>query len=121
MPGLGELETEIMKRLWRRGAPTTARELVNELGGERAIAYTTVMTVLDNLFKKNWLERELDGRAYRYQPLSSGEEYSAGLMAQALESSPDRVGAFMHFLHRLSPEEARALEDAYERWAGGKR
>lgn len=118
MPGLGDLEAELMKRLWRRSSPTTARELVDELGREREIAYTTVMTVLDNLFKKGWLDRELDGRAYRYRPLSSGEEYSAGLMAQALDASPDQVGAFMHFLDRLSPDEARALEQAYERWAG---
>src|SRR5919201_4995391 len=113
VPGLGDLEAEIMKRLWRRASPTTARELVDELGREREIAYTTVMTVLDNLFKKGWLERELDGRAYRYRPLSSAEEYSAGLMVQAVDASHERVGAFMHFLDRLSPDEARALEEAY--------
>ena len=68
---LGELETEIMRRLWRRASPTTVRELVDELQQEREIAYTTVMTVLDNLHKKGWLQRELDGRAYRYEPVSS--------------------------------------------------
>ena len=77
---LGELETEIMRRLWRRGRPTSVRELVDELRGDREIAYTTVMTVLDNLHKKGWLRRQLDGRAYRYEPVSSGDEYSAELM-----------------------------------------
>ena len=66
---LGELETEIMRRLWRRAKPTTVRELVDELQRDREIAYTTVMTVLDNLHKKGWLRRELDGRAYRYEPV----------------------------------------------------
>lgn len=111
--GLGELEAEIMTRLWRRASPATARELLEELQRERSIAYTTVMTVLDNLFKKGWLRRELEGRAYRYEPISSGEEYSAELMASALDASPDHVAAFVHFLERLPTEEVQALRDAY--------
>jgi predicted transcriptional regulator len=110
---LGELETEIMRRLWRRASPTTVRELVDELQEDRQIAYTTVMTVLDNLHKKGWLRRELDGRAYRYEPVSSGEQYSAELMRGALDTSPDHVAAFAHFLRQLGPEEVKALEDAY--------
>ena len=115
---LGELETEIMRRLWRRASPTTVRELVDELQQEREIAYTTVMTVLDNLHKKGWLQRELDGRAYRYEPVSSGHEYSAELMRGALDTSPDHVAAFAHFLKQLSPEEVSALEDAYRQQTG---
>ena len=115
---LGELETEIMRRLWRRGAPTTVRELVDELQQDREIAYTTVMTVLDNLFKKGWLRRELDGRAYRYESASSGEEYSAALMRGALDTSPDHVAAFAHFLRQLPADQVQALEDAYEQETG---
>jgi predicted transcriptional regulator len=115
---LGELETEIMRRLWQRATPTTVRELVDELQGDREIAYTTVMTVLDNLFKKGWLRRELDGRAYRYEPVSSGDEYSARLMRGALDSSPDHVAAFAHFLQQLPPEQVQALEEAYTQLTG---
>jgi predicted transcriptional regulator len=115
---LGELETEIMRRLWRRGTAATVRELVDELQQDREIAYTTVMTVLDNLRKKGWLRRELDGRAYRYEPVSSGDEYSAELMRDALDTSPDQVAAFAHFLKQLDPEEVQALEDAYRQQTG---
>jgi predicted transcriptional regulator len=115
---LGELETEIMRRLWRRATPTTVRELVDELQRDRQIAYTTVMTVLDNLHTKGWLRRELDGRAYRYEPVSSGDEYSAELMRGALDTSPDHVAAFAHFLKQLNPEEVNALEDAYRLHTG---
>jgi predicted transcriptional regulator len=114
---LGELETEIMRRLWRRAAPATVRELFEELQQDREIAYTTVMTVLDNLFKKGWLRREMEGRAYRYEPVSSGEEYSARLMRHALDSSPDHVAAFAHFLQQLPTEQVKALEDAYRQLA----
>ena len=115
---LGELETEVMRRLWRRATPTSVRELVDELQEDREIAYTTVMTVLDNLHKKGWLRRELDGRAYRYEPVSSGDEYSAELMRGALSTSPDHVAAFAHFLRQLTPEEVKALEDAYRLQTG---
>jgi predicted transcriptional regulator len=114
----GELESEIMKRLWRRASPTTVRELVDEVQREREIAYTTVMTVLDNLHKKGWVRRELQGRAYRYEPVSSGDEYSAELMRGALATSPDHVAAFAHFLKALSAEEVGALEDAYRQHTG---
>lgn len=107
-----------MRRLWRRGTPTTVRELVEELQQDREIAYTTVMTVLDNLFKKGWLRRELDGRAYQYEPASSGEEYTAQLMRGALDASPDHVAAFAHFLEQLPDEQVRALEDAYRQLTG---
>jgi predicted transcriptional regulator len=115
---LGELETEMMRRLWQRAAPATVRELVDELKQDRDIAYTTVMTVLDNLFKKGWLRRERVGRAYRYEPVSSGAQYSAELMRGALETSPDHAAAFAHFLRQLGPEEVQALEDAFQQATG---
>jgi predicted transcriptional regulator len=110
----GELEAEIMNRLWARSAPTTVREIVDELQRERPIAYTTVMTVMDTLFKKGWLHRHLDGRAYRYEPVATREQYSAELMRDALDTSGDRTAALAHFLEQLSPEEARALRDAVQ-------
>jgi len=118
VPALGDLEAQLMRRIWVRGEPVTVRDIVSDLRLERPIAYTTVMTVMDNLRKKGWLRREPDGRAYRYEPLISGEEYSAGLMRQALEASNDRPAVLMHFIGELSAEEADALHEAYLRLTG---
>jgi predicted transcriptional regulator len=112
--GFGDLEADVMRRLWARAAPTTVREIVDEVQGERPIAYTTVMTVMDTLFKKGWLRRELDGRAYRYAPLATREEYSAELMREALDASGDRTAALVRFLEHLSSEEAAALRAAFQ-------
>jgi predicted transcriptional regulator len=92
--------------------------VVGDLQQDRNIAYTTVMTVMGNLEKKGWLRRHAEGRAYRYEPLVSAEEYSAALMRQALEASTDRPAALMHFIEELSADEARALEEAYRRLTG---
>ncbi len=118
MPALGELEAQVMRKIWDRGRPATVRDIVGDLQRERPIAYTTVMTVMDNLRKKGWLRRQAEGRAYRYEALTSGEEYSAGLMRQALAASSDRAAMLMHFIEELSADEAGAVEEAYRRLTG---
>ncbi|MGH3068608.1 MAG: BlaI/MecI/CopY family transcriptional regulator [Streptosporangiaceae bacterium] len=115
---LGDLEARVMRKIWARSGPVTVRDIVGDLEHERRIAYTTVMTVMDNLRRKGWLRRQQDGRAYRYEPAVSGEEYSAGVMREALAASTDRAGTLMHFIGDLSAEEASALADAYRRLAG---
>ena len=121
MPALGDLEVQVMRRIWARGEPVTVRDVLGDLETERPIAYTTVMTVMGNLRKKGWLRRHAEGRAYRYEPLVSAEEYSAGLIRQALAASTDRPAVLMHFIEELSAEEAGALEEAYQRLTGQRR
>ncbi len=121
MPALGDLEVQVMRAIWARGGPVTVRDVLGDLRAERPLAYTTVMTVMGNLRKKGWLRRHDEGRAYRYEPLVSAEEYSAGLMRQALAASTDRPAVLMHFLGELSAEETAALEDAYQRLARQRR
>jgi predicted transcriptional regulator len=115
MPALGDLEVQVMRAIWARGEPVTVRDVLGDLEAERPLAYTTVMTVMGNLRKKGWLRRHDEGRAYRYEALVSAEQYSAALMRQALAASADRPGVLMHFLGDLTPEEAAALEEAYQR------
>ena len=118
MPALGDLEVQVMRRIWVRREPVTVRDVLGDLQQERPVAYTTVMTVMDNLRKKGWLQRQAEGRAYRYAPLISAEEYSAGLMRQALAASSDRPAVLMRFIGELSADEAAAVEEAYRRLAG---
>jgi len=118
VPALGDLEARVMRRIWARREPVTVREVLGDLQQERPVAYTTVMTVMDNLRKKGWLQRQAEGRAYRYAPLVSAEEYGAGLMRQALAASSDRPAVLMRFIGELSADEAGALEEAYRRLTG---
>jgi len=115
MPALGDLEARVMGAVWARGTAVTVRDVLGDLQSGRRLAYTTVMTVMANLEKKGWLRRYAEGRAYRYEPLVSAGEYSAGLMRQALSVSTDRPAALLHFLGELSAEEAADLAAAYKR------
>lgn len=121
MRGFGELESEIMDRMWSWGHDATVREVVTDLQREREIAYTTVMTVMDILHRKGWLTRERDGKAYRYTPAMSREEYTAKLMREALEDSGDREAVFAHFLDQIGEEESRSLLAVVKRLAGKRR
>ena len=114
MRRFGELEAVIMERLWERGRPALVREILDDLSQDRTIAYTTVMTVMDNLHRKGWLRRERDGRAWRYEPTGSRSGYTAALMNEALETSADRRRALAHFAPQMSPHDAAVLRDALD-------
>jgi predicted transcriptional regulator len=109
MRGFGELETVIMARVWAQGHPVTVRELFDELAGERAIAYTTVMTTMDNLHRKGWLTRVKEGKAYRYTATASREEYSARLMREALDGGGDTQAVLSHFVAQMDGAESELL------------
>ncbi|WP_020667750.1 BlaI/MecI/CopY family transcriptional regulator [Amycolatopsis nigrescens] len=118
MRSFGDLESVIMDRLWSWRRPATVRDLERDLRTERDIAYTTVMTVMDNLHRKGWLTRRQQGRAYLYEVTYTREQYAAHLMHEALTLSQDHNTAFTHFLGRMSQEESDALRRAlgdYER------
>ena len=112
MRRFGELEAAIMDRLWARGEPATVRQVLSDLRPERDLAYNTVLTVVDNLFKKGWLRRERDGRAHRYEPTASRGEYGARMMRDALDEAGDPAEALVRFVGRMSVDEATALREA---------
>jgi predicted transcriptional regulator len=87
---LGPLEQRVLDHLWRCPEPVTVREVRSALG--RDLAYTTVMTTLDRLFKKGLLERTPEGRAFRYAARATREAFSASLV-RGLLSRLFRKGA----------------------------
>ncbi|WP_414497573.1 BlaI/MecI/CopY family transcriptional regulator [Streptomyces sp. CRN 30] len=109
---LGELEDSVMTRVWKWNRPVTVREVLEDLRQERSIAYTTVMTVLDNLHQKGWVRREAEGRAYRYEAVSTRAAYAAALMNDAWSQSDNPAAALIAFFGMMSEEQRQALRDA---------
>jgi predicted transcriptional regulator len=105
----GELEAAVMDRMWNTDAARSVRDVMEELQRERTVAYTTVMTVMERLFRKGMLTRVEDGRAYFYSPAQSRADYTAGLMADTLASSTDKAATLVHFADRVSAGEAKQL------------
>ena len=84
---LGRLETLVMDCLWQYGEAMSVRDVALRLNGPWA--YTTLMTTLDRLFKKNLLSREPKGRAFVYRARVSRAE----LGVRALTTAVSNIGA----------------------------
>jgi predicted transcriptional regulator len=115
--GFGDLESVIMHLVWDHDTPVTVRELLGQLRQERDIAYTTVMSTMDNLHRKGWLDRAKDGKAYRYTATASRAEYSARLMREALAGGGDTEVVLSHFIAEMDGAESEALRAVVRRLA----
>ena len=67
----GPLEIRVLEALWSRGTPACVRDIQPQFPG---VAYTTLMTTLDRLFRKGTLTREKSGRAFFYRPKASQQQ-----------------------------------------------
>lgn len=76
--GLGPLEARLLELLWQHSRPATVRELQRACPG---LAYTTIMTTLDRLYRKRLLLRHRDGRAFVYEPRCSRDELLSELVS----------------------------------------
>lgn len=82
LQSLGSLEREVMEVVWRRGK-TSVRD-AQAVFGER-VAYTTLMTTLDRLYRKGLLKRRKEGQAYHYTPRVSREQFAQGVVREVIE------------------------------------
>lgn len=82
---LTQRELEIMQIFWSHGDQTAAevRDVLDEQG--RALAYTTVATLVRILIEKGFLEQTNEERPYRYQPCRSFEEVSGSMLGDLLQ------------------------------------
>jgi predicted transcriptional regulator len=108
---LGPLEQELMEKLWDC-QNATVRELLE--GGQMQLAYTTVMTTLDRLYKKDLLDRVAEGRAFRYSPRYSKGDLqlrAAGQAIRELLSSDPSSMPLSCLVDVVSEHDAQALDE----------
>ncbi len=79
---LGKLERAVLDETWNR-KEVSVRDIY--LAFEERIAYTTLMTTLDRLYKKRLLVRRKDGRAFFYAPAFSREEFEHGIREDVID------------------------------------
>lgn len=112
---LGPLEQRLLGALWEKGS-ATVRELADGVCPD--LAYTTVMTTLDRLFKKQLLTRESEGRAFRYTPRVTREELhreAAGeAFRQLLNASPAPSLPLSYLVEIVTEQDAHLLDHLRE-------
>jgi len=118
---LGDLEREILSICWTR-RELSVRDACELLSSP--VAYTTVMTTMDRLFKKGLLSRQKVGRAFLYSPTATRDELEGAVAAELVHSLLDRDGEPLPILSSLVDavsERDLALLDDLERLVREKR
>jgi predicted transcriptional regulator len=113
LAALGPLETSVMRILWARGE-SAVRQVVERL--ERPLAYTTVMTTLDRLFKKGLLERRKAERAFLYSPRLSRRDWERKMADELVAGflrgpSPSRERLLSCFIDAVGQHDEALLEE----------
>jgi predicted transcriptional regulator len=112
MATLGQLERSVMELLWESDSPLTAYELrdaLAESNDDRALAATTVLTVLSRLEKKDFVRADRSARPHHYVAVASRAEHMAEVMHDALGDSIDRRAVLERFIGGVSSEDAAVL------------
>jgi predicted transcriptional regulator len=116
LPSLGPLELAVLDTLWTSGE-ANVHEVARRL--DRPLAYTTVMTTLDRLFKKGLLNRRKSDRAFLYSPRFSRQEWEqkrASDLVAGFFSAPNGSGEMLvSFLVEAVGNQDEALLDELER------
>jgi predicted transcriptional regulator len=111
--GIGSLEADILAVVWDLGT-AKVRDVYEILRQRRTIAYTTVMTVMNNLVKKNLLTQDRTGVAYQYTPAIPGREVAHTVLDSVVQrllggQTNAAVSHMMGLSRDLTPEELEQL------------
>jgi BlaI family transcriptional regulator, penicillinase repressor len=114
-----EVELEILQVLWAH-EPATVREVVDILNKTRPRAYTSILSMLNVMFEKSLVVREMQGRAHVYRSSKSREKTLGGvvkdLLGRAFEGSTTSLITQLLEQSQPSAEELAEIRKAIEAW-----
>lgn len=110
MGTLGELERAVMDAIWDASEPVTAYDVKDQLEASgRALAATTLLTVLSRLEKKGFVAPDRSARPHRYSAVASRADHVAELMHDVLGAAGDRTAVLERFVGGVSADDAAVL------------
>ena len=113
-----EAEQAILEVLWELGE-ASVRDVANGLAPHKPLAYTTVLTMLGVLHKKDLVAFRQEGRAFIYRPTVTKSDVREralhNLMAQLFDGSPEALAVHLLEHHDVDPVKIDALRDKVRR------
>lgn len=114
-PELGDLERSVLEALWASPTPLSVRDVRERVERRPALAYTTVLTVLDRLHEKSFVTRHKDGRAFLYRPRIGRAQWLGERAARVLAAEDGGttavLAAFLDSAERADPNIVSDLAD----------
>lgn len=114
-----EVEMEILQVLWEN-QPSTVREVVDVLNQSRPRAYTSILSMLNVMYDKGLVEREMQGRAHVYRARKSRESTLGGvikdLLGRAFQGSTSSLITQILEQSKPSAEELEEIRKTIEDW-----
>ena len=116
---LTPVEWEIMESVWKMGNRTTAREVFNYTFPNGEKAYTTVQTILNNLYNKGMLKREKIGMVNFYTPKKSRKnmvksEFSF-FLSRVFNGSIQALADFLMDSDKLDMKDLEAIKELVDK------
>ena len=116
-PTLTPQELAIMKVVWGRGQ-STVRDVYEALREKRAIAYTTVMTMMNILEEKGFLTKSAADRAHVYRPTKPREQVVGAMVRDFLDrvfdGAPDALLLHLAKDNKLTRKQRQAINRLIE-------
>jgi len=114
LPALSDSQLEIMQVVWE-GHEVTVSQVWKALSERRQVARNTVLTLMERLAKKGWLNRRADGHLHHYSPAVSRErtlgDLVRGLLDRAFAGSAEDLMLALVDARGLTEEEARRIRE----------
>ena len=124
LPPLSDAQLEVMHCVWERGEATVT-DVWQELAARREIARNTVLTVIDRLAKRGWLQKRSVGNTHLYQATVSKAQALGGVVERMVETafsgSADRMVMALLDGRGVSKEEAAKIRQLIDESRGRKR
>ena len=119
-PTFGDLELEILSLLWEADRPLLVADVHSRLQSKRELAYTTVLTVLGNLFKKKAVDRARQGKAHVDWAVHKREQAAAGMFSNLLNriynnNPAEMLAGFLKTGTHLTAAQIADLKDELEK------
>ena len=109
---LGQLQRAVIEVVWNLGE-ASVHQARKELGRKKKLAYTTVLTAMQNLEKAGWLRHRTEGKVYIYSPTRTREQAGGKSVRKFMERmfDGDALLMFQHLMRqsKLSDEELQEL------------
>ena len=117
---LGQLEASVMNGVWDSETPMCVEDVRQALASKKEAAYTTIMTTLDRLYKKGFLDRERRGKAYYYTAKVTKAELGSSVTKQVIDGllktfAEPAISYFVEALGDTDPEKLDSLAALIEK------